>query len=246
LEEVLQLDRVSYIVGRESILTDISHVFLRGRTTIIIGASGCGKSSLLKVTAGLYPNIEGRVLFEGEDVSRMNEKEYQHMQRRTGFLFQDGALWANMSLYDNLTLPVLVTDPHISRARLDEIVARTMGVMNFTEPLDQRPAALSAGERKIFSFLRAIVTDPEIFFMDEPTTFIDRSKVGLLKEKIRALKEEGKTIVGITHDMDFARELADSYILLSGGRIIAAGSSEEIMNSRDPVVRVFINDFIQS
>ena len=231
--------------AREIILQDINLSFYDGSTTIIIGPSGCGKSSLLKVAAGLYPNIFGKVFFKGEDVSRMNEKDYQHMQRQTGFLFQDGALWANMSLYDNLTLPVLVTDPHISREDLDRIVSKTIGIMNFTESLDQRPAALSAGERKIFSFLRSIVTDPQIFFMDEPTTFIDRNKVGLLKDKIRLLKDEGKTIVGITHDTDFAIELADYFILMNGGRIVSAGKVDYILNSRDPVVRVFIEDFFQ-
>ncbi|MDC7224088.1 MAG: ATP-binding cassette domain-containing protein [Spirochaetales bacterium] len=207
MEDILKLDNVSYLVGGEPIIEDINLTVPQGSVTIIIGPSGCGKSTLLKVAAGLYPSIEGKVFFRGDDVSRMNEKEFQHMQRQTGFLFQDGALWANMSLYDNLTLPVLVTDPRISRSRLDEIVRTTAGVMNFTEPLDQRPAALSAGERKIVSFLRSIVTDPEIFFMDEPTTFIDRNKVGLLKEKIIALKEEGRTIIGITHDTRFALEL---------------------------------------
>ena len=117
--------------------------------------------------------------------------------------------------------------------------------MNFTEPLDQRPAALSAGERKIFSFLRAVVTDPAVFFMDEPTTFIDRNKVGLLKEKITALKEEGKTIVGITHEPEFAVELADYFVLLDRGRMVSYGSVDDILNSKDPVVRVFIHDFLQ-
>ena len=245
MEEVLKLEDVTYAVGDEVIIGDIDLTFYEGSTTIIIGPSGCGKSSLLKVAAGLYPQIQGRVLFRGDDVSRMNEKEYQHMQRQTGFLFQDSALWANMSLYDNLTLPVLVTNPGISREELDEIVKKTTGIMNFTESLDQRPAALSAGERKIFSFLRSIVTDPQIFFMDEPTTFIDRNKVGLLKDKIRLLKEEGKTIIGVTHDTNFARELADYFILLNGGRIVATGKVEDIMGSRDPVVRIFIDDFFQ-
>ncbi|MDC7219584.1 MAG: ATP-binding cassette domain-containing protein [Spirochaetales bacterium] len=242
---MIKLDNVSYLVAGEPIIADINLSFPEGSTTIIIGPSGCGKSTMLKIAAGLYPNIEGKVLFKGQDVSRMNEKEYQFMQRQTGFLFQDGALWANMSLRDNLTLPVLVTDPKISRDKLEEIVKSTTAIMNFIEPLDQRPAALSAGERKIFSFLRSIVTDPDIFFMDEPTTFIDRNKVGLLKEKILALKEEGKTIIGITHDTDFAMELADYFVLLSGGRVLSYGPVDEVLASRDPVVQVFINDFFQ-
>jgi phospholipid/cholesterol/gamma-HCH transport system ATP-binding protein len=245
LEEIIKLDQVSYLVAGDPIIEDINLIVPRGSTTIIIGPSGGGKSTLLKVAAGLYPNIQGKVLFQGADVSRMNEKEYQYMQRQTGFLFQDGALWANMSLYDNLTLPVLVTEPNITRSRLDEIVTRTVQVMNFTESLNQRPAALSAGERKIFSFLRSIVTDPEIFFMDEPTTFIDRNKVGMLKDKIRRLKREGKTIVGITHDTNFALELADYFVLLSGGKIVSSGTVDEVMSSKNPVVQVFIEDFFQ-
>ena len=246
MEKLIELDKVSYIVpGYPPIIEEVSLTIPRGSTTIILGPSGCGKSSLLKIAAGLYSNISGRVLFKGDDISKMNEKEYQYMQKQTGFLFQDGALWANMSLYDNLTLPLLVTDPHLTRSELDRIVKRTTAIMNFIEPLDQRPAALSAGERKILSFLRSVVTNPDVFFMDEPTTFIDRNKVGLLKEKIFALKEEGKTIVGITHDPGFARELADYYVLLDHGHIISHGSVDNILNSRDPVVRVFIHDFLQ-
>ncbi|HAK46943.1 MAG TPA: ABC transporter, partial [Spirochaeta sp.] len=161
MNNVIELFNISYAVGDEVIIEDVSLSFPQGSTTIIMGASGSGKSSLLKISAGLYPNIKGKLLFKGEDVGQMNEREYQIMQRQTGFLFQDGALWANMSLYDNLTLPILVTDPGISRKELDSIVNRTIAVMNFDEPLDQRPAMLSAGEQKIFSFLRSIVTDPE-------------------------------------------------------------------------------------
>lgn len=247
MDEIIILENVSYIVpGHHPIVEDVSLAVPRGCTAIILGPSGCGKSSLLKIAAGLYQNIEGRVLFNGEDIARKNEKEYQFMQRQTGFLFQDGALWANMSLYDNLTLPLLVTNPELTKDELDHMVRKTVSVMNFTEPLDQRPAALSAGERKILSFLRSIVTDPDVFFMDEPTTFIDRNKVGLLKEKIINLKKEGKTIVGVTHDTRFARELADYFVLMNRGRLVAKGSVKDILESRDPVIRVFIDEYLHS
>jgi phospholipid/cholesterol/gamma-HCH transport system ATP-binding protein len=235
---------VSYSVGDEKIIEDVSLGYPQGCTTIIMGASGSGKSSLLKISAGLYPTISGKLLFKGENVSRMNEREYQIMQKQTGFLFQDGALWANMSLYDNLTLPILVTDSGISRKELDSIVERTIAVMDFDHPLDQRPAMLSAGERKIFSFLRSIVTDPEVFFMDEPTTFIDRSKVGLIKEKITKLKAEHKTIIGITHELEFGLELADYLIFMEKGRVMAHGPVSDVLESRDPAVITFKNSFL--
>ena len=246
MSNIIELQKLSYSVGAESIIEDISLGFPEGSSTIIMGASGSGKSSLLKISAGLYPNIRGRLLFKGEDVGRMNEREYQIMQRQTGFLFQDGALWANMSLYDNLTLPILVTDPGISREKLDSIVERTIAVMNFDHPLDQRPAMLSAGERKIFSFLRSIVTDPDVFFMDEPTTFIDRSKVSLIKEKIKELKKKNKTIIGITHELEFGIELADYLVLMEKGRVTAYGSVEEVLDSRDPAVIAFVNNFLKT
>lgn len=244
MEKLLELSHVSYRVGLQTILEDISLSYPKGSTTIIIGPSGCGKTSLLKISAGLYPHIEGKVLFKGRDISRMNEKEYQHMQKQTGFLFQDGALWANMSLYDNLTFPLLVTDKYLTKYELDKIVEKTTAIMNFSGSLNVRPSALSAGERKIFSFLRSVVTDPDIFFMDEPTTFIDLNKVGLLKEKILALKEEGKTILGITHDVDFAMDLADYLVLMDGGRVIAQGAVNEILSSKNPVIRIFTRDFL--
>lgn len=242
---LLELQNISLSFQDQLVLENIELSFEEGQCTIIIGNSGCGKSTLLKTIAGIIPPDLGRVLFKGENIFIMNEKEYQNMQFQTGFMFQDSALWANKSLYDNLSFPILVANPKMNRLELDQIIQQSVQSIGFKNNLMLRPANLSSGERKMLSYLRAIITDPDIIFMDEPTTFIDRKSVGTIKKKIHKLKEQGKTLIGITHEQSFALELADRFIFLKNGRILADGKPEELLTSEDEEIKVFVKDLFE-
>lgn len=241
---LIELTDLDLLFEDNLVLDEINITFRKGECTIIIGPSGCGKSSLLKVAAGLIPPSHGKVRFQGNNIDRMNEKQFQAMQFQTGFIFQDSALWANKSLYENLTFPILVAQPRMSRADLDALVQGSVNSMNFRESLALRPAALSSGEMKILSFLRATISDPDIVFMDEPTTFVDRKSVGLMKKRILELKEQGKTLIGITHDGDLALQLADRFIFLNRGRVLADGAPQDLLQSDNPGIQQFMQDLL--
>lgn len=240
--ELIRLENIELLFNDQLVLENIDLSIKKGETTIIMGPSGCGKSSMLKVLAGIIPPNSGRVLFNSEDVHHMSEKKYQNMQFQTGFVFQDSALWANKSLYENLTFPLLVSNPKMKRVELDSYVQNSVKTLNFKTDLALRPAALSAGEMKMLSFLRAVISDPEIIFMDEPTTFVDRRSVGRIKDQIREFKKKGKTLVGITHERSFAKELADRFIFMKNGRIIADDTPEKLLNSSSEIIQEFADD----
>jgi len=242
---LLELQDISLSFQDQLVLEDISLSFEEGQCTMIIGNSGCGKSTLLKTIAGIIPPDTGCVLFKGEDIFTMNEKEYQAMQFQTGFMFQDSALWANKSLYDNLSFPILVANPKMNRLELDQIIQKMVQSIGFKNNLMLRPANLSSGERKMLSYLRAIITDPDIVFMDEPTTFIDRKSVGMIKKKIHQLKEQGKTLIGITHEQSFALELADRFIFLKNGKVLADGKPDVLLSSEEEQIKDFVKDLFE-
>jgi len=242
---LFELNNISVSFGDQLVLDDINLNFEGGESTIIIGNSGSGKSTLLKTIAGLIPPNYGEIRFKGKDIFKMNEKEFQSMQFQTGFMFQDAALWANKSLYENLTFPVLVAIPRMKRVDLDQRVQKSVKSLGFEENLLLRPANLSNGERKILSFLRALITDPDIVFMDEPTTYIDRKSVGKIKKKIIELKEQGKTLIGITHDQDLALSLADRFIFMEHGKVIAQGKPEDLMKSDTEVIQKFVKELFE-
>ncbi|MDA3850594.1 MAG: ATP-binding cassette domain-containing protein [Spirochaetaceae bacterium] len=242
---IITLNHVELLFNDQLVLDDICLTITPGETTVIMGPSGCGKSSLLKVIAGIIPPNNGEVLFYGEDINKMKEQQYQEMQFQTGFIFQDGALWNNKSLYENLTFPLLVSNPKLRRVELDLMVQQCIKTLNFNQDLLLRPAALSSGEIKILSFLRAVIGDPPIIFMDEPTTFVDRRAVGKIKDRIRFFKEQKKTMVAITHERSFAKELADRFIFLKEGKILADGSPTELLQSESKKIKEFANDLFE-
>jgi phospholipid/cholesterol/gamma-HCH transport system ATP-binding protein len=148
----LILENVSLSFGTRLALDELNLAFRRGITTVIIGTSGSGKSLALKTSAGLLFPDEGEAYFEGRKIAMMNETEYQHMQSRTGFHFQDAALWANKSLKENLTLPLMAGKVNLSDREIDERVEEAFGSVNLDVDPESRPASISMGQRKMVSF----------------------------------------------------------------------------------------------
>jgi len=198
-----------------------------------MGESGCGKSTVLKAAAGLIPISRGKVLYGEKQIFKITQKEFNILQLKTGFMFQDGALWANKNLQENLSLPLVIADPSSSKQQVDEKVRRALRRFGMEEYLMSRPAALSAGERKIVSFLRAVISEPEILFLDEPTTFIDRKSSLLLIKQLFRYKRAGKTIIMVTHDLSLARSIADYFVFLHNGKVELHDTVENCMQSEN-------------
>lgn len=240
----IELENISIQFDGRDALDDLSLAFERGKSTAVIGNSGSGKSLTLKCAAGLIFPDNGEVLFEGKPIAGMAEKTYQRMQARTGFHFQDAALWANKSLGENLSLPLLAADPGISDETLTRKVRESFNSVGLELDSSLRPAAISMGQQKVVSFLRATITRPEILFLDDSLSFLDHSNSRRLIARIEELKQSGVTIIFAAHDREFTGRLADNVVVLSEGRLITTGAYEEIMSSQDPVLIPVLQELV--
>jgi len=209
--------------------------------SMVLGPSGTGKSVLVKLIVGLlYPDA-GDILVHGESVPYMTDDELFEMRKKFGLLFQDGALFGSMNIYDNTAFPLRQhTDK--SEDEIAAIVNRRLGEVGLAEAHYKMPNELSGGMRKRAGFARALVLDPAIVFFDEPDSGLDPVRTALLCELIREVHEEnGGCYMVISHDLGTARRIADFIAVLWKGRIVESGPSEELFNSDNDFVRQFLN-----
>ena len=244
-EPVVALQDVRLTVGGFEALRGITVDFPAGKSSVIMGPSGCGKSTLLKVAAGLTPPDGGRVRFRGKDVFQMSERALLDLRRRSGFVFQDGALWENKTLFENLALPLQVHFANEPAAERSRRVVRALERGGLEESASERPAALSGGEKKIAAFLRALMTEPELLFMDEPTLSIDHAMTEKIRQIIHDLKARGRTIIAVTHDAQLTSTLADFLVVMDAGQVIAAGDFDEVKRSHNPRVRAILSEVLK-
>jgi ABC-type transporter Mla maintaining outer membrane lipid asymmetry ATPase subunit MlaF len=243
-ESGLVLERVSLSIDDFQVIPETSIKFPSTESTVIMGPSGCGKSSFLKMAAGLIVPDTGRVSIFGKDIASLSEAEVEKFRKKNGFVFQDAALWQNITIYQNLALPLRFHYPDMIES---EIRGRVIKMLNSVGVLNQdhlRPAQISAGERKLVSFARAIITEPDLLFLDEPTSFVDYSGTERIFSIIRSLKDTGITLIVVTTNAHLTSMIADHLLLLKEGRIIAFGKMQDIVRSRDPEVQHILSDVL--
>jgi len=230
-EPGIELREIVVRRGDTIALDNVSVLFPAGKTTVILGPAGCGKSTLLKIAAGIVLPDSGKVFVEGKNLNAMSERENHTFRRDSGFIFQDSALWSNSTIRQNLSLPLRFHYPTLP----DDEIARRVGAIvkriGFHENLDHRPAESSSGERKIISFLRALVMNPSLLYMDEPLTGIDHQTADRMTELIRELKREARTVIMVTHDPVLTAQLADHLVVLDGGRLLESGPLAQVVKS---------------
>jgi ABC-type transporter Mla maintaining outer membrane lipid asymmetry ATPase subunit MlaF len=244
MDECIGLRDIMVSVGGNDILRRVSVSFPEGMSTVIMGPSGSGKSTLLKVAAGLIPPDEGTVLLRGEDFFLLSERKVRELRRTNGFVFQDGALWENKTIFENLALPLQVHRPDMRPANTQKRVARMLERTGMEECALKRPAQLSVGERKIISFLRALVAEPTIVFLDEPTLSIDHAMAERLVQMIRDLKARGCTIIAVTHDPRLTSTLADFLVVLAGGEVLETGPFDSVKRTMNPRARAILSQVL--
>ena len=225
---IIEMVDVEVTLGTYQALRGITLSFPAGKSTVIMGQSGCGKSTLLKVAAGLTPPDTGKILFQGHDIHHLSERGLRAMRRTNGFVFQDGALWENKTLFENLALPLEFAQPELGVADVRRRVARSLEKVGLEESMNDRPAALSGGEKKIASFLRALITEPTLVFLDEPTLSIDHEMSEKINQMIRDLKARGATIIAVTHDPVLTATLADRLVIMDAGHVLESGEFDEV------------------
>ena len=211
--------------GRVAALEAVSIAFPSGGLTAILGPSGCGKTTLLRSLAGFVPVDGGRVLFGGEDVTRLPPQG-----RGTAMVFQNYALWPHMTVFDNVAYGL-----RLKRLPEAEVRARVEKVLHLVEighlsgVMDRRPAGLSGGQQQRVALARALVVEPRVLLMDEPLSNLDAKVRQRLRVEVRRLqKAVGITAIYVTHDQEEALAIADTVVLMDAGRVIQTGSPQEI------------------
>ncbi len=239
-EPLISFRDVRKSFGNKHILKGISLDFPRGRTTVVIGPSGTGKSVCMKLIVGLLIPEEGDVWVAGTNVPDAPERDLMRIRKRIGMMFQDGALFDSMSVGDNIAFP-LRRHTKLGAGEIADKVARSLEQVGLPGIEDRAPSALSGGMRKRVSLARAIITEPDIVMFDEPNSGLDPLTSDEIDGLISRMKEElGITFIVISHDIVGTFAVADKIAMLYNGRLVADGTPDEILHSREPVLRQFL------
>jgi phospholipid/cholesterol/gamma-HCH transport system ATP-binding protein len=240
-EDAIEFVDVHKAFGRNKILRGLNMGLPDGKISMILGPSGTGKSVCIKHMVGLLYPDEGDVLVHGESVPNMQDEDLFAMRKKFGVLFQDGALFGSMNLYDNVAFPLR---QHTDKGEdeIADIVNRRLREVGLADSPDKMPNELSGGMRKRAGFARALVLDPDIVLFDEPDSGLDPVRTALLCELIQEIHEEnGGAYVVITHDIMSARRVAEHISVLWRGRIVESGPAEELFSSENAFVRQFLS-----
>ena len=246
MEYILELESVGVVRGGVQILKSVSARFPEGSATIVIGPSGSGKSTLLKTASGIMPPETGHAFYKGVDIFSMGENENREYRRKNGFVFQDGALWANRSAYENLSLPLEYHFPGMSRQDIDDRISDAIRRIGFRDDPQLRPAQLSGGERKMIGFMRALMTDPELIFCDSPTENVDSSVAGRIRGMIRNLKNEGKSLLVSSQDRELISSIADYLLVIDNGTILTHAPYRDVLTGNNEQVSEIIGSVVDA
>lgn len=245
VDPIIELRRVSKSFGRQRVLDDIDLRVERGKTTVIIGRSGTGKSVLLKHIVGLLRPDRGEVHFAGKRVDQLSESQLVPIRRQISFVFQLNALFDSMTVAENVAFPMMQNSGgRPDRAKIAAVVKRSLAIVGMSAFEQKRPADLSGGEKKRVAIARGIALDPPpaVILYDEPTAGLDPQRSDAINKLVRHLQEEFHvTGIVVTHDMKLASETGDRILMLSGGRFIADGPAADVLASRDDRVKRFVH-----
>ena len=226
---ILQFEEVSKRYGAIVALDGVSLAIRRGEVVCLIGPSGSGKSTLLRCANALDAVDSGRVVFDGREV-KSSEAAVRHVRQRMGMVFQNFELFPHLTVLRNVTIgPTTVLK--ISRQAAEERAYALLRKVGLLEKAAVHPAALSGGQQQRVAIARALAMEPALMLFDEPTSALDPETIGEVLSVMKALADEGMTMLVVTHEMDFARRVADRVIVFDKGRTIEEGSPREIFEA---------------
>jgi phospholipid/cholesterol/gamma-HCH transport system ATP-binding protein len=240
VDAIISLRGVTKRFGSHTVLEDISFDLPKGKISAIMGPSGTGKSVLLKNIIGLLRPEAGEIWVDGEETVRMGEKDLYRVRRKFGVLFQDGALFGSMNMYDNTAFP-LREHTKKSEKEIREITLSKLEMVGMLDHLKKFPGEVSGGMRKRAGLARALVLDPEIVFFDEPDSGLDPVRVSYLDELTRKIQEEvGATFFVITHNIPSVMRIADYIGVLFRSGLVRFAAKDEMCSGDDPIIRQFL------
>jgi ABC-type multidrug transport system ATPase subunit len=241
MENIIELKDISFSDQDDrKIIHDISLEFQPGKTTAIVGPSGGGKSTVLKISAGLLLPNQGEVLYNGKNVAQMTRSETLEFRREGAFVFQDSALWANMDLFQILELPLKIHFPKMTKKQRQNRINEVTAQAGYRKDLTVRPSRLSMGEQKLIAFARAMLCDPSVLFLDEWTESLDESAADRLINIVRKKQREKATILFVCHDMKIIKDLADFVVVVEDGKVTKNAPKDQIISD------LSLNDFVKT
>lgn len=241
IEPLIHVENLVQKIGSQEILRGLTLDLFPGETLVLLGKSGGGKSVFLRHLIGLMRPISGSIVFEGQEITALNERELEPIRLKIGMLFQDGALFDSMNVFENIAFPLRERGER-APAVIREKVAKALAMVNMTGHDHKMPVNLSGGMRKRVALARAIISPPDVILYDEPTAGLDPIVSDSINRLIRQLQRQmNATSLVVTHDLVSCNHIADRVALLDGGRIHFLGTPSELRETRDPIVRDFVD-----
>ncbi len=240
-ESLVELRHLTFGYGERIILDDISLSVPRGKVTALMGASGGGKTTILRLIGGQNRAQSGELLFDGQDITPMDQSQIYAARRRMGMLFQFGALFADLSVFENVAFP-LREHTDLSDTLIRDIVLMKLNAVGLRGARDLMPSEVSGGMARRIALARAIALDPELVMYDEPFSGLDPISLGTAARLIRQLNDSmGLTSVFVSHELEQTFAIADHVIILANGKIATQGTPAQVRQSTDPLVYQYVN-----
>nr|MDK2850655.1 phospholipid/cholesterol/gamma-HCH transport system ATP-binding protein [Candidatus Cloacimonadota bacterium] len=239
IKPIIEIRELEARYGDMIALKDINVDIYPEEITVILGGSGCGKTTLLKNILRLYEPYAGSVKFWGEDILSKDEAEFREVLKRTGMLFQNGALLNSISVYENISIP-LEMHTNLPPSVIDKMIRVKLALVGLSEAIYKLPSELSGGMKKRAALARALALDPHLLFCDEPSAGLDPVTSASLDELIMNLKNQLKmTIVIVTHELASIHRIADKIIFLDSGRMLYSGKLDDVKHAGIPEIDRF-------
>ncbi|HEX5805895.1 MAG TPA: ABC transporter ATP-binding protein [Macromonas sp.] len=238
---LVELRNVSFGYGDGRIVLDNINVRVpRGKVTVLIGASGGGKTTMLRLIGGQNRALQGQVLFDGQDVGALDRNGLYAVRRRMGMLYQFGALFTDQNVFDNVAFP-LREHTSLSESLIRDIVLMKLQAVGLRGARDLMPGELSGGMARRVALARAIALDPELVMYDEPFSGLDPISLGTAARLIRQLNDAlGLTSLMVSHELESTFEVADHIIVLANGKLAMQGTPDEVRSSDNPLIRQYV------
>jgi len=238
---MIEIRNLKKSFGKHKVLDGVNLNIHEGKTMVIIGQSGCGKSVLLKHIIGIINPNEGEILISGENITKLDSKNMAKLRLKFGMVFQGSALFDSLTVRGNVGFS-LIENTDMSEDKIDKRVKECLSLVGLEGIEDKMPSDISDGMKKRVALARAISMKPDIILYDEPTVGIDPIRADSINKLIKELHDKlNITSIAVTHDMDSAYYIADEIAMLYKGKIINAGTPEETKNSSNPIIQQFVN-----